>query len=59
MSQFHRDRPELAGTDQDPWMQHQSYRDAMRTTEHECPECGEWRRFFTVDGICTVCDARL
>ncbi len=29
MSQWHREHPELAGTDRDPWMQHASYRHAM------------------------------
>jgi hypothetical protein len=29
MSQWHRDNPELMGTDADPWMQHESYRKAL------------------------------
>ena len=28
MSQWHREHPELAGTDADPWMQHEGYRKA-------------------------------
>lgn len=33
MSQWHRDNPELAGTDADPWMRNESYRKALGHTE--------------------------
>ena len=29
MSQWHRDNPELMGTEADPWIQHESYRKAL------------------------------
>lgn len=29
MSQWHRDNPELMGTEADPWMRHESYRNAL------------------------------
>jgi methionyl-tRNA synthetase len=29
VSSWHREHPELTGTDADPWMMHASYRDAM------------------------------
>jgi hypothetical protein len=31
MSQWHRDNPELVGTDADPWMRHESYRRLVPT----------------------------
>jgi hypothetical protein len=43
MSQWHREHPELAGTDADPWMQHESYRKATsyvkRLSGDYCREC--------------------
>lgn len=36
MSQWHREHPELVGTDADPWMVHESYRIA-------CEELGRQR----------------
>lgn len=35
MSQWHREHPELAGTDADPWMQHESYRRVAPMPESE------------------------
>lgn len=35
MSQFHRHHPELVGTDADPWMQHEWYRNSLPPTEAE------------------------
>lgn len=46
MSQWHRAHPELTGTDADPWMQHESYRKAVRIEggptddfASYCPHC--------------------
>lgn len=33
MSGWHRDNPELVGTDADPWMMHESYRRACEELE--------------------------
>lgn len=54
MSQWHREHPELAGTDSDPWMRNPSYAQAMRDAELECHECGKWRRGVE-DGLCPIC----
>lgn len=35
MSQFHRERPELVGTDRDPWMRIEGYRKLVRPSEEE------------------------
>ena len=43
MSEWHRDNPELAGTDADPWMMHETYRSAMaevkRMSGYYCSVC--------------------
>jgi hypothetical protein len=58
MSQWHRENPELVGTAADPWMQHESYRKAMREHWREsgdyCRECG----VFLMNherGVCEAC----
>lgn len=38
MSQWHRDNPDLAGTEQDPWMRHEPHaRAAREVTAMRCP----------------------
>lgn len=41
MSQWHRANPELAGTDADPWMMHESYRRA-RAMPSPPPNMPSW-----------------
>jgi hypothetical protein len=45
MSQWHRDNPELTGTEADPWMIHETYRSALRQvwreSPHYCSDCGD------------------
>jgi hypothetical protein len=35
MSGWHRENPELVGTDADPWMRHESYRRHVPMSENE------------------------
>lgn len=61
MSQWHRHNPELAGTDADPWMQHESYRMAMvqhwRETGDYCRDCGAFLANHELDGACEECQS--
>ena len=58
MSQWHRENPELAGTEADPWMQHKSYRDAVlyvRSISRDyktCRNCGAETLKLTWCGVC-------
>lgn len=58
MSQWHREHPELAGTDADPWMQHDSYRKATeqhwRESGDYCNECGTFLMNHE-RGLCEEC----
>lgn len=59
MSQWHRDNPELTGSDADPWMIHASYRTALRQTWREssdlCSECGDVL-MGAQRGVCEECE---
>lgn len=52
MSGWHREHPELAGTDADPWMANPSHRAAAQevTRLQGCPRTSD-----EVDGECDVC----
>lgn len=58
MSQWHRDNPELTGTWADPWMIHDSYRQASLQVDRECLGCGRFGKNVSPDGLCPRCDRR-
>lgn len=55
MSQWHREHPERIGSEDDPWMIHDSYRKAVLTVDRECLECGRFGRNVSPDGLCPRC----
>jgi hypothetical protein len=57
MSGWHRDNPELVGSDADPWMMHAGYRQAMRQHWRESPDYCECGRFLEAHerGVCEEC----
>jgi len=54
MSQWHRENPDLVGTEDDPAMINPGYRQAVQSVERQCPECGQWD-LLTDDGVCVEC----
>jgi len=55
MSQWHREHPELIGTDADPWMDLPSYREAMRTTPRICGGCLRETSDLNYRNLCRRC----
>lgn len=59
MSQWSHNNPDLVGTDADPWMMHESYRDASRyvkslSPETYCRDCGNFLEHGE-RGLCEDC----
>lgn len=50
MSGWHRENPELVGTDADPWMRHESYRRTIPMPESERERLRDEREQLESDG---------